>query len=137
MWKTGSATPATFILPAMRRAGRCRAPVYQYRIARPTIGASGAIAGVMGAYFFLFPYARVVTLIIVIFFVDVVEIPAFFFLAFWFLLQFYSGTVSFGAQDALSGGVAWWAHIGGFIAGILLLFAFGVRRTARRSWLYR
>ena len=54
----------------------------------PTIGASGAIAGVMGAYFFLFPYARVVTLIIVIFFVDVVEIPAFFFLAFWFLLQF-------------------------------------------------
>ena len=103
----------------------------------PTIGASGAIAGVMGAYFYLFPYARVVTLIIIIFFVDIVEIPAFFFLAFWFLLQFYSGTVSFGAQDALSGGVAWWAHIGGFIAGILLLFAFGVRRSARRSWLYR
>jgi membrane associated rhomboid family serine protease len=97
----------------------------------PTIGASGAIAGVMGAYFFLFPYARVVTLIIVIFFIDVVEIPAFFFLAFWFLLQFYSGTVSFGTHDAMSGGVAWWAHIGGFIAGILLLFAFGVRRLRR------
>jgi len=103
----------------------------------PTIGASGAIAGVMGAYFFLFPYARVVTLIIVIFFVDVVEIPAFFFLAFWFILQFLNGTVSFGAQDALSGGVAWWAHIGGFMSGIVLLFAFGVRRTARRAWLYR
>ena len=103
----------------------------------PTIGASGAIAGVMGAYFFLFPYARVVTLIIVIFFVDVVEIPAFFFLAFWFILQFFNGTVSFGAQDAMSGGVAWWAHIGGFVAGIVLLFVFGVRRTARRAWLYR
>ena len=59
------------------------------------------------------------------------------FLAFWFLLQFYSGTVSFGAQDSLSGGVAWWAHIGGFMSGIVLLFAFGVRRTARRAWLYR
>jgi hypothetical protein len=103
----------------------------------PTIGASGAIAGVMGAYFFLYPYARVVTLIIVIFFVDVVEIPAFFFLAFWFILQFLNGTVSFGAQDALSGGVAWWAHIGGFMSGIVLLFAFGVRRTSRRAWLYR
>ena len=90
----------------------------------------------MGAYFFLFPYARVVTLIIVIFFVDVVEIPAFFFLAFWFLLQFYSGTVSFGTQDALSGGVAWWAHIGGFAAGILLLFIFGVRRSVRGQWRY-
>ena len=97
----------------------------------PTIGASGAIAGVMGAYFFLFPYARVVTLIFIFFFFDIVEIPAFFFLAFWFILQFLSGTVSFDAQNALSGGVAWWAHIGGFLSGILLLFAFGVRRTRR------
>jgi membrane associated rhomboid family serine protease len=91
----------------------------------PTIGSSGAIAGVMGAYFFLFPYARVVTLIFIFFFIDIVEIPAFFFLAFWFLLQFFSGTVSFGTQDALSGGVAWWAHIGGFVAGIVLLLIFG------------
>jgi len=98
----------------------------------PTIGASGAIAGVMGAYFFLFPYARVVTLIFIFFFFDIVEIPAFFFLAFWFLLQFFSGTISFGAQDAMSGGVAWWAHIGGFLAGILLLFVFGVRRSVSR-----
>ena len=97
----------------------------------PTIGASGAIAGVMGAYFFLYPYARVVTLIFIVFFFDIVEIPAFFFLAFWFILQFLSGTVSFDAQNALSGGVAWWAHIGGFLSGILLLFAFGVRRTRR------
>jgi len=94
----------------------------------PTIGASGAIAGVMGAYFFLYPYARVVTLIFIFFFFDIVEIPAFFFLAFWFIFQFLSGTM----QDALSGGVAWWAHIGGFVAGILLLLAFGVRRPVRR-----
>ena len=102
----------------------------------PTIGASGAIAGVMGAYFFLFPYARVVTLIFIFFFIDIIEIPAFFFLAFWFILQFLNGTMSFSAQNALSGGVAWWAHIGGFLAGIVLLFVFGVRRTTRRLRLY-
>jgi len=97
----------------------------------PTIGASGAIAGVMGAYFFLYPYARVVTLIFIVFFFDIVEIPAFFFLAFWFIFQFLSGTI-IATRDAMSGGVAWWAHIGGFLAGILLLFVFGVRRTGRR-----
>ena len=97
----------------------------------PTIGASGAIAGVMGAYFFLYPYARVVTLIFIVFFFDIVEIPAFFFLAFWFIFQFLSGTI-IATRDAMSGGVAWWAHIGGFLAGILLLFVFGVRRTRRR-----
>ena len=102
----------------------------------PTIGASGAIAGVMGAYFFLFPYARIVTLIFIFFFIDIIEIPAFFFLAFWLILQFLNGTMSFSAQNAVSGGVAWWAHIGGFIAGILLLFVFGVRRTTRRLRLY-
>ena len=102
----------------------------------PTIGASGAIAGVMGAYFFLFPYARVVTLIFIFFFIDVIEIPAFFFLAFWFILQFLNGTMSVSAQNAASGGVAWWAHIGGFLAGIMLLFVFGVRRTTRRLRLY-
>ena len=96
----------------------------------PTIGASGAIAGVMGAYFFLYPYARVVTLIFIFFFFDIVEIPAFFFLAFWFIFQFLSGTI-IATRDAMSGGVAWWAHIGGFLAGILLLFVFGVRRTRR------
>ena len=102
----------------------------------PTIGASGAIAGVMGAYLFLFPYARVVTLIFVFFFVDIIEIPAFFFLAFWFILQFLNGTMSVSSANAVSGGVAWWAHIGGFLAGILLLFVFGVRRTTRRVRLF-
>ena len=102
----------------------------------PTIGASGAIAGVMGAYLFLFPYARVVTLIFVFFFIDIIEIPAFFFLAFWFILQFLNGTMSVSSANAVSGGVAWWAHIGGFLAGILLLFVFGVRRTTRRVRLF-
>jgi membrane associated rhomboid family serine protease len=96
----------------------------------PTIGASGAIAGVMGAYFFLYPQARVVTLIFIFFFFDIVEIPAFFFLAIWFIFQFLSGSLV-SAQDAMSGGVAWWAHIGGFVAGIVLLFVFGVKRSRR------
>lgn len=86
----------------------------------PTIGASGAIAGVMGAYFILFPKARVVTLIPIFFFIQFIEIPAFFFLAFWFFMQLISGTISGSSQ--FSGGIAFWAHIGGFICGIILLF---------------
>lgn len=96
----------------------------------PMIGASGAIAGVMGAYFCLFPHSRVVTLVFIFFFIEFIEIPAFFFLLFWFVLQFLNGTLSFSAQNA-AGGVAWWAHIGGFIAGILLMFVFRKRRRYR------
>ncbi len=87
----------------------------------PNVGASGAIAGVLGAYFVLFPRARVLTLIPLFVFFPLVEIPAFFFLGFWFLIQFLSGAASLGQSSALSGGVAWWAHIGGFVAGIVLL----------------
>jgi membrane associated rhomboid family serine protease len=82
----------------------------------PMIGASGAIAGVMGAYFVLFPYSRVLTAVFVLFFFDLIEIPAIFFLGIWFLMQFFSGIGSLGA-DAAEGGVAFWAHIGGFIVG--------------------
>ncbi len=89
----------------------------------PTIGASGAIAGVMGAYFILFPNSRIITLIIIVFFVDIIEIPAFFFLGFWFLLQFFQGTASLMAPTNM-GGVAWWAHFGGFVAGAILVFFF-------------
>ena len=82
----------------------------------PTIGASGAIAGVMGAYFVLFPGARVVTLIPIFFWPLFVELPAILYLGFWFLTQFYSGTLSLAAgRDA--GGIAWWAHVGGFLVG--------------------
>jgi membrane associated rhomboid family serine protease len=86
----------------------------------PTIGASGAIAGVMGAYFILYPKARILTLIPIFFIPYFVEIPAFFFLGIWFLLQFLSAA---GSQ-AQSSGVAWWAHIGGFVFGIAFLKLF-------------
>ena len=89
----------------------------------PVIGASGAIAGVMGAYYVLFPRARILTLIPILIFPWFVEIPAFFFLGWWFLLQLFSGSLSLAIQNA-GGGVAWWGHIGGFIAGVILVFFF-------------
>ena len=84
----------------------------------PMVGASGAIAGVMGAYFSLFPAARILTLVPVFFFV-VIEIPAYVFLGIWFLLQFFSGTFSILGQTHV--GVAFWAHVGGFAAGWLII----------------
>ncbi|CUS97750.1 Membrane associated serine protease, rhomboid family [Candidatus Kryptobacter tengchongensis] len=94
----------------------------------PAVGASGAISGVLGAYFLLFPHSRVITLIPIFFFFDLIEVSAFVFLGLWFLIQFFNGVASLGAATyATSGGVAWWAHIGGFVAGFLLSFAF-IRR---------
>ena len=98
----------------------------------PNIGASGAIAGVLGAYFLLFPKARILTLVPLFFFFPVVEIPAFFFLGIWFLLQFLSGAATIGQTSALTGGVAWWAHIGGVLAGMILLKLIVPRGSARR-----
>ncbi len=86
----------------------------------PMVGASGAIAGVLGAYVLLYPNAKVVTLIPIFFFVQIAELPAFIFLGFWFLMQFFSGFMSLGV-GADAGGVAWWAHIGGFACGALLM----------------
>lgn len=86
----------------------------------PMIGASGAIAGVMGAYVFLYPRARIVTLLPLFIFFPLVELPAFLFLGIWFLMQMFSGVMSLGI-GADAGGVAWWAHIGGFGAGAILL----------------
>jgi membrane associated rhomboid family serine protease len=82
----------------------------------PMIGASGAIAGVMGAYFVLYPHSRVLTAVFILLFIDLIEIPAIFFLGIWFLMQFFSGVGSIGADSAV-GGVAFWAHVVGFIAG--------------------
>jgi membrane associated rhomboid family serine protease len=86
----------------------------------PTIGASGAIAGVMGAYFILFPASKILTLIPIIFIPWFIEIPAFVFLGLWFALQFISAAGAHGATT----GIAWWAHVGGFVGGIVLLKLF-------------
>jgi len=92
----------------------------------PSIGASGAIAGVLGAYLVLFPSARVTTLIPIFFFITIRELPAVFILGFWFVLQFFSGVGSLGAQNV--GGVAYFAHIGGFVAGMILVLLMGGKR---------
>jgi membrane associated rhomboid family serine protease len=84
----------------------------------PTVGASGAIAGVLGAYFVMFPRARVLALIPIGFFLPMVEVPSIVFLFLWFITNLLSGVASLGVTA--QGGVAWWAHIGGFIAGMLL-----------------
>lgn len=84
----------------------------------PMVGASGAIAGVMGAYFVMYPHSRIVTLIPFIF-LQVVEVPAIFFLGIWFLMQFLSGVGSIANVQAGSGGVAFWAHVAGFAAGVV------------------
>lgn len=99
----------------------------------PAIGASGAISGVLGAYLFLHPMARIRTLVFLGFFIQVLDIPALVYLPIWFLIQFFSGVVSLGAQTPVeAGGVAWFAHIGGFVAGpLLLLLLGGWRRPAR------
>ena len=98
----------------------------------PMVGASGAIAGVTGAYFLFYPRARVVTLIPIFLFVQIVEIPAFFFLLFWFAFQLLLGVGSLGSTSA--GGVAFWAHIGGFVAGMVLGPLLAPRRTPRPAW---
>jgi len=92
----------------------------------PMVGASGAIAGVLGAYVILYPRAKILTLIPIFFFLQLVELPAFLFLGIWFLMQMFSGVLSLQiGGDA--GGVAWWAHIGGFAAGAVLLPFLGRR----------
>lgn len=94
----------------------------------PTVGASGAIAAVMGAYLITFPGARVLTLVPIFFFLTTVEIPAYLILVYWLLLQLLSGVASVGATDA-TGGVAWFAHVGGFVAGVPLMLL--LRRGGR------
>jgi membrane associated rhomboid family serine protease len=96
----------------------------------PTVGASGAIAGVMGAYLVYFPYARVVTFVpFLLFFV--ITVPAYVFLILWFLLQFFSGTFALMSGGATAEGVAWWAHIGGFLFGVLVAKLFAKRQPRK------
>jgi membrane associated rhomboid family serine protease len=84
----------------------------------PAIGASGAIAGVLGAYFILYPAGRVLTLVLIFVFPWFVEIPAIIYLGFWFVSQLFSGLAALNNASAGMGGVAWWAHIGGFLFGV-------------------
>src|SRR6187200_1653462 len=86
----------------------------------PMVGASGAIAGVMGAYFVMYPHSRIVTLIPIIVFVQIIEVPAIFFLGIWFVMQFLSGvgSIASAAGRQPAGGVAFWAHVAGFVAGV-------------------
>jgi membrane associated rhomboid family serine protease len=95
----------------------------------PAIGASGAIAAVMGAYFLFFPRARVVTLIPIFIIPWFTELPAVIFLGFWFITQFFSGVFSLASNGgAAAGGIAWWAHIGGFLFGLVLASVFTIGR---------
>jgi len=93
----------------------------------PSIGASGAIAGVLGAYLLLFPRAQVTTLIPIFFFITIREIPAFIILGLWFVLQLFVGVASLGVAEGNAGGVAYFAHIGGFVFGLLAIKAFAQR----------
>jgi membrane associated rhomboid family serine protease len=94
----------------------------------PMVGASGAVAGVLGAYLISFPRARVLTLVFFFIFIRIIELPAAFILFFWFVIQAFSGAAELTSGSA-SGGVAWFAHIGGFLAGaVFMLFVFRKQR---------
>jgi len=98
----------------------------------PMIGASGAIAGVMGAYLILFPHSRILVLIFLFIFIDVVEIPAVFFLGFWFVMQLLSGVGQLAHVPGAN--VGFWAHVGGFLTGLGAVFLFRRRERQRVEW---
>jgi membrane associated rhomboid family serine protease len=107
--------------------------LFNYYSRVPTVGASGAIAGVMGAYLIRFPRAYIVTLVPVFIFITTMDIPAWLLLIYWFAIQFFSGFGSIGDSAISHGGTAWFAHIGGFLAGMLLVNAM-VQRPRYQSW---
>ena len=102
----------------------------------PMVGASGAIAGVMGAYFVLYPHSRIVTLVTLLFFWQIMEVPAVLFLGIWFLMQFLSGVGSIASATAgePAGGIAFWAHVAGFAAGVLGVMIFKRPERQRVEW---
>ena len=99
----------------------------------PTIGASGAIAGVMGAYLVLYPHSRVLALVPLFIIWEIIEVPAIIFLGIWFLMQFFSGVGSIAAEaGARTGGIAFWAHVAGFLAGMAAVLV--LRKPSRSQW---
>lgn len=98
----------------------------------PNLGASGAIAGVLAAYLLLHPRAKVLTLIPILFFVEIAEVPAYLVIGFWFVLQLGNGLASLGGALAGAGGTAWFAHIGGFVAGLVLTAPIALASRRRR-----
>jgi membrane associated rhomboid family serine protease len=100
----------------------------------PTIGASGAIAGVMGAYFVMFPHSRVLTLLPLFIFWELIEVPAILFLGVWFLMQLLSGVGSIATASADAGGIAFAAHVAGFASGIVGVVIFGRRARRALDW---
>lgn len=97
----------------------------------PLVGASGAISGVMGAYLVMFPHSRILVLVFLLFFIDIIEIPALIYLGVWFLLQIVSGMGTVGNDG---GGIAFWAHAGGFGAGLATVFVFRRREREQPDW---
>jgi membrane associated rhomboid family serine protease len=98
----------------------------------PTIGASGAIAGVMGAYFVLYPHSRVLALVPLIVIWELIEVPAVVFLGIWFVMQFFSGVGSLARTGVQTGGVAFWAHVAGFLAGVAAVLV--LKKPSRTRW---
>lgn len=100
----------------------------------PSLGASGAIAGVLGAYVLMFPSARVAALVFLFLFIDVIELPAVLYIGLWFVLQLFNGVAELPGSPFLQGGVAWWAHIGGFVTGFMVIKLFCAGRPRRRCF---
>jgi membrane associated rhomboid family serine protease len=98
--------------------------VINFNTTIPSVGASGAIAGVLGAYLVSYPTAKVLTLLPIFIFIQIIEIPALIVLGLWFVMQFFSGAATLATTSAGAGGVAWWAHVGGFIIGMILVGLF-------------
>ena len=101
----------------------------------PTVGASGAISAVLSAYLLFFPSARVITLVPIFFLPWFVEVPAVIFIGFWFVSQLLNGVLTVVAGVQALGGVAWWAHVGGFLAGLIFAPLLARRRDVRRAYL--
>jgi hypothetical protein len=98
----------------------------------PTIGASGAIAGVMGGYFLLYPNSRVLALVPLVIIWQIIEVPAIIFLGFWFLMQFFMMGLTNARAGADAGGIAFWAHIAGFLAGMAAVLV--LKKPSRNRW---